>query len=144
MESPDEIIKQLNLAPHPEGGHFCETYVGDQELRSGRKICSVIYYLLKYDEYSHWHRVDATECWFWHAGAPLLLTISENGESTNSVTLGTGINLGQFPHFVVPKNNWQTAVTTGNWTLVSCLVTPAFEYKGFQLADVDWKPKIHE
>ena len=124
MESSSEIIKRLNLKPHPEGGHYCETFVDRTKFRPERNLCSIIYYLLDLDEFSHWHRVDATECWFWHAGAPLALTVSKDGKDASSI------------------NWWQTANSLGKWSLVSCMVTPAFQFSGFELADENWAPKL--
>ena len=141
MADVDEIIRILKLKPHPEGGLFVETFVDTEVFSRNRKISSVIYYLLRYDEFSHWHRVDATECWFWHAGAPLVLTVSADGHDAQSINLGSDILSGQKPQFVVEKNWWQTAVSLGEWSLVSCMVTPAFSFDGFELAEEDWRPK---
>ena len=140
MTEVDNIIKTLNLKSHPEGGYYAETYVDSENFSDNRKIASVIYYLLKYDQYSHWHRIDATECWFWHAGSPLAVSVSANGHDASSVNLGPDILGGQKPHFIVEKNWWQTAVSLGEWSLVSCVVTPAFRFSGFELADDDWRP----
>ena len=140
MNEVDKIIEVLRLKPHPEGGFFAETFVDTENFSSKRKISSVIYYLLRFDEYSHWHRVDATECWFWHGGAPLVLTISANGHDAQSINLGPNVLIAQKPHFVVEKHWWQTAVSAGEWSLVSCMVTPAFTYDGFELADENWRP----
>jgi hypothetical protein len=135
MAEANQIIKALNLKHHPEGGYYTETYVDSEDFVENRKIASVIYYLLKYDQYSHWHKVDATECWFWHSGSPLSLTVSPNGHDATSVNLGADVLSGQRPHFVVKKNWWQTAVSLGEWSLVSCMVTPAFSFSGFELAE---------
>ena len=140
MGSADEIINQLELKPHPEGGHYRETYMDNHKIGSNRQLCSIIYYLIKDNEKSHWHRVDATECWFWHAGSSLALTISKDGLNTSLIQLGSKLKSGQCLHFVVEKNWWQTAISLGNWSLVSCLVTPSFQFSGFELADKDWKP----
>jgi predicted cupin superfamily sugar epimerase len=140
MNHVDKIINMLNLKPHPEGGYFAETFVDSADFDNKRKIASVIYYLLKYDQYSHWHRVDATEHWFWHAGSPLSLTVSSNGHDANAVNLGPDILSGQNPQFTVEKYCWQTAVSLGEWSLVSCVVTPAFSFSGYELADDDWRP----
>ena len=140
MIDAEEIINSLDLKPHPEGGFFKQTFLDTQSDSSDRRIASVIYYLLRYDQYSHWHRVDATECWFWHAGSPLVLTISPDGHDASSINLGPHILTGQKPHFVVEKNWWQTAVSIGEWSLVSCMVTPAFSFDGFELADKSWCP----
>ena len=140
MDQADKIIKNLNLMPHPEGGFFSQTYLDDEDFKLERKIASVIYFLLKYDQYSHWHKVDATEYWFWHAGSPLSLTVSPDGHDASSVQLGPNVLIGQKPHFVVKKNWWQTAVSMGEWSLVSCVVTPAFTFDGFELAEEHWRP----
>ena len=140
MIDAEEIINSLDLKPHPEGGFFKQTFLDTQSDSNDRRIASVIYYLLRYDQYSHWHRVDATECWFWHAGSPLVLTISPDGHDASSINLGPHILTGQKPHFVVEKNWWQTAVSIGEWSLVSCMVTPAFSFDGFELADKSWCP----
>ena len=140
MNEVDEIIRILKLKPHPEGGLFVETFMDSENFADDRKISSVIYYLLRYEEYSHWHRVDATECWFWHAGSPIALSVSNDGHDASSVHLGSDVLVGQKPHFVVEKNWWQTAVSLGEWSLVSCMVTPAFNYNGFELAHRNWRP----
>jgi predicted cupin superfamily sugar epimerase len=140
MSEVNAIIKLLKLKIHPEGGYYAETFVDQNDFAHDRKIASVIYYLLKYDQYSHWHRVDATECWFWHAGAPISLTVSSNGHDAVSSILGPDILGGHKPQIVVEKNWWQTAVSVGEWSLVSCVVTPAFKFSGFELADENWRP----
>ena len=140
MIEVDRIIQILNLEPHPEGGYFAETFVDEAVFSGDRKISSVIYYLLKYDQYSHWHRVDASECWFWHAGSPLSLSVSSNGNDAHAVHLGPDILSGQKPHFVVEKNWWQTATTLGEWSLMSCMVAPAFNFDGFEIAAENWRP----
>ena len=140
MNNADEIIDVLGLEPHPEGGFFKQTFLDSDADQNDRRISSVIYYLLKYDQYSHWHRVDATESWFWHSGSPLVLTISPDGHDARTINLGPNISIGQRPHFVVQKSWWQTAISTGEWSLVSCMVTPAFSFDGFELAEENWRP----
>ena len=140
MVNVEKIIESLKLKPHPEGGLFAETFVDSENFSGERKLASLIYFLLKYDQHSHWHKVDATECWFWHAGAPLVLTVSSDGHDAQSINLGSDILSGQKPQFVVEKDWWQTAVSLGEWSLVSCMVTPAFSFDGFELAEEDWRP----
>jgi len=139
MMGPAEIIRTLGMQPHPEGGHYVETYRAPAA--SGeRAAVTAIYFLLQAGEYSHWHRVDAAEIWLWHAGAPLALTVSENGHDAWGVHLGADLAAGLKPQAVVPPNAWQTAVSLGGWTLVSCTVSPGFEFAHFELAPPDWKP----
>ena len=136
----NEIIRLLNMAPHPEGGHYAETYrAGGDE----RAVLTAIYYLLEVDQVSAWHRVDAEEVWLWHAGGPLALTLSPpDGKGASSITLGPDLRAGQRPQAVVPAHHWQTAETLGHWTLVSCVVAPGFEFSGFTLAPPDWRPAV--
>jgi uncharacterized protein len=136
----NEIIRLLNMAPHPEGGHYAETYRAGAE---GRAVMTAIYYLLGVDQVSAWHRVDAEEAWLWHAGGPLALTLSPpDGKGASSVTLGPDLRAGQRPQAVIPAHHWQTAETLGHWTLVSCVVAPGFEFSGFTLAPADWRPAV--
>ena len=134
-----DIIAALGLRPHPEGGHFAEIW-RDVPEGGGRGAGTAIYFLLAADEHSHWHRVDAAECWHWYAGAPLALSISPNGHDAEAVHLGPDLGRNQRPFAVVPKGHWQAAVSLGRWTLVGCTVCPAFEFSGFELAPPDWRP----
>ena len=137
--SPEEIIRTLGMQPHPEGGHFVETW-RDAPVDGGRGAGTAICYLLQAGEYSHWHRVDAAEIWHWYAGGPLALTISPDGHDAVAQHLGPEILAGQTPQVVVPKGHWQTAESLGGWTLVGCTVSPAFQFEGFELAPPDWRP----
>ncbi|MBA4228001.1 MAG: cupin [Hyphomonas sp.] len=139
---PNEIIRMLGLRPHPEGGHYAETYRAPAEA-GARANLTAIYYLLQADEISAWHRVDADEAWLWHAGGPLALTLSPpGGKGAASVTLGPDLRAGQRPQAIVPAGHWQTAETLGAWTLVSCLVAPGFEFSGFTMAPPGWRPEV--
>lgn len=135
----DEIVALLGLAPHPEGGHFRETF-RDAADDGGRGASTAIYYLLKAGERSHWHRVDAAEVWHWHAGAPLLLSVSADGRTTEDRRLGAHLTAGERPQAVVPKGAWQAARSLGDWTLVGCTVAPAFDFAGFEMAPPGWTP----
>ncbi|MET0181573.1 MAG: cupin domain-containing protein [Caulobacterales bacterium] len=134
----DAIIAALQMKPHPEGGHFVETF-RDAPDAEGRARSTAIYFLLRAGERSHWHRVDATEMWFWHAGAPLELAIAEGGK-TQAKVLGVQLAFGEAPHAIVPARAWQAARSLGDWTLVSCAVAPGFEFGGFELAPPDFTP----
>ncbi len=137
---PRAIIKSLGMQPHPEGGHYVETF-REAAADGARAACSAIYYLLQVGEHSHWHRVDACEIWHWYAGAPLALTLSPNGHDAEAHRLGPELLAGQRPQVVVPKGWWQTAESLGAWTLVGCTVAPAFTFEGFELAPPDWFPR---
>ena len=127
------------MQPHPEGGHFVETW-RDGGADGARGSGTAIYFLLQVGEVSAWHRVDATEIWHWYAGAPLVLTVSPNGHDAWSAHLGPDLAVGHRPQIVVPKDAWQTAESLGAWTLVGCTVSPAFDFAGFELAPPDWRP----
>ncbi|HLT76151.1 MAG TPA: cupin domain-containing protein [Ferrovibrio sp.] len=137
----DEIIAALKLQPHPEGGHFVETFRDAATDAQGRSRSTAIYFLLKRGERSHWHRVDAVEIWHFHAGAPLQLQIAEKpGAAITSITLGSDIAAGQRPQGIVPARHWQAAESLGDWTLVGCTVAPGFDFAGFELAPPGWSP----
>ena len=138
-DEASRIIETLGMQPHPEGGHYVETW-RDRPADGGRGAGTAIYYLLRQDEVSGWHRVDATEIWHWYAGAPLALTLSIDGRTAEDVTLGPEIAKGHRPQIVVPPDAWQTARSNGVWTLVGCTVSPAFEFAGFALAPLGWVP----
>jgi predicted cupin superfamily sugar epimerase len=135
----DDIIRLLDLKPHPEGGHFRETFRDSRQV-NGRAVSTAIYFLLARGERSHWHRVDAVETWHWYAGAPLLLEISQATGQVERVTLGYDIAAGERPQAIVPAHAWQAAQTRGDWTLVGCTVSPGFEFSGFELAPKGWSP----
>lgn len=136
----DDLIRRLGLQPHPEGGHYVETYRAPPAQAGGRGATTAIYFLLRAGECSHWHKVDAVEIWHWYAGAPLELAISSDGHEARHAILGTDFAAGQRPQAVVPKLAWQAARTLGAWTLVGCTVSPAFEFAGFTLAPRGWAP----
>jgi hypothetical protein len=127
----DQIIEQLKLEPHPEGGWYRQTWVAENE---GRPTGTCIYFLLKAGEASHWHRVDAAEIWLYHAGAPLVLSLSETDEGPATDHLLTPDLTKGAPQLIVPTGHWQAARTTGDYTLVSCTVSPGFQFEGFELA----------
>jgi len=134
----DRIIAALDLKPHPEGGHYRETF-RDPESINGRANSTAIYFLLKAGEISRWHRVDAVETWHWHKGAPLELLIAERGKTTRHV-IGADVENNERPQGIVPKSAWQSARSLGAYTLVSCTVAPGFEFSGFELAPDGFDP----
>lgn len=136
MNSAEQIIHHLGLQPHPEGGWYRQTWVADGP---GRPAGTCIYFLLKAAERSHWHRVDATEIWLYHSGAPLILSraATSAGPATETL-LGPDLAGGEAPQLIVPAHHWQAARSTGDWTLVSCTVSPGFTFAGFDLAPPDF------
>ena len=134
-----DMIRLLDLKPHPEGGHYRETFRDANVDAKGRAASTAIYFLLARGERSHWHRVDAVEVWHWHAGAALMLSIADDGVK-RTITLGPDLAAGETPQGVVPSGHWQAAESSGDWTLVGCTVSPGFEFSGFELAPKGWEP----
>lgn len=130
----EEVRETLGLTPHPEGGAYRETW-RDAGEPGRRGAASAILFLLAAGEESAWHRVDAAELWLFHAGAPLELRIGE-AAATRLLRLGDGIGNLQA---VVPAGAWQAARPLGTWSLVSCIVAPAFEFAGFELGTPEWE-----
>lgn len=135
-----EIIQHLGLAPHPEGGWYRETWrapAADGE----RAASTAIWFLLEAGQRSHWHRVDASEIWLWHAGASLTLhTAATDAGPVQTLRLGPALTQGESPQQVIAPGHWQAAEAGEDWTLVSCVVAPAFEFSRFELAPVGWQP----
>ena len=128
--SAEAVIEALDLAPHPEGGWYRQTWVAEAP-EGARPAGTAILFLLARGERSHWHRVDAAEIWLWHAGAPLVLSrVATADGPARDVTLGEGLAF----QAVVEPHHWQAARTTGDWSLVSCTVSPGFRFDGFELA----------
>jgi len=136
------VIDRLGLRAHPEGGWYGETWRA--EARDGTRAAgSAILYLLAAGERSHWHRVDAAEIWQHAAGDGLELRIWAPGDAAVAThRLGGDISAGQRPQVVVPDGAWQAARPLGDWALVGCIVVPAFEFEGWELAPDGWEPPI--
>lgn len=136
----DSLIARLSLQPHPEGGYFRETF-RDVAGADGRSRSTLIYFLLKEGEVSHWHKVDAVEVWHFYAGAPLELSLSASDKGPiRRRVLGPDVMAGEEPQCVVPQGHWQAARSLGTYTLVGCTVAPGFDFKGFELAPKGWSP----
>jgi predicted cupin superfamily sugar epimerase len=141
MLSATEMIRLLGLMPHPEGGHFRETFRDSKSVEHGRAASTAVYFLLARGERSHWHRVDAAEVWHYYAGAPLRLDIAlDETAAIEQLMLGTDFSRSERPQAVVQAGAWQSAQSLGEWTLVGCTVAPGFEFRGFELAPADWEP----
>lgn len=138
MTTAKDIVDLLGLEPHPEGGWYKQMFA---DTASGeRPYSTAIYYLLEGGPAGRWHRVDSAEVWHYYAGAPLRLTISPDGVATSEQILGQDLFDGQRPQIVIPRGEWQSAQSLGNWTLVGCTVAPGFDFKYFEMAEEGWKP----
>ena len=138
--SAADVVRLLGLTPHPEGGHYRETFRDSAKDAQGRAAATAIYFLLAAGEVSEWHKIDAVEIWHYHAGAPLVLTISPDGHDAHAQHLGPSLKSGQRPQLIVPGGAWQTATSLGAWTLVGCTVAPGFDFSRFELAPPGWRP----
>lgn len=143
MSAAQEIIERLGLQPHPEGGWYRETWRAPAEAGE-RAAATAIHFLLESSQSSHWHRVDATEIWLWHAGDPVELALAETDDGpTRTIILGGNPQAGESPQHVIAPHWWQAARPiqgSFGYSLVSCIVSPGFEFAGFALADPDWSP----
>jgi predicted cupin superfamily sugar epimerase len=136
-----EIVRLLDLKPHPEGGHFRETFRDPRDVVGARSASTAIYFLLARGERSHWHRVDAAEAWHFYAGAPLMLeTAQVDRGPIQRVILGPDLARGERPQAIVPACAWRAAESLGDWTLAGCTVAPGFDFSGFELAPKGWSP----
>ncbi len=134
----------LDLAPHPEGGWYRETWrseltVNQTSLPAGysgpRSAGTAILFLLMPGQQSAWHTVRSAELWFHHRGSPLLLEIGEQQDDATTHLLGPDIAAGQQPQVLVPPGQWQRARPRDDEpTLVSCVVVPGFDFADFALA----------
>jgi predicted cupin superfamily sugar epimerase len=134
-----EIIARLALKPHPEGGHFRETFRDPRLDANGRSVSTAIYFLLARGERSHWHRIDAVEVWHFYAGSALTLETAD-GDGRRVVILGPDLAAGEVPQVIVPPHAWQAAESNGDWTLLGCTVAPGFDFTTFELAPTNWTP----
>jgi predicted cupin superfamily sugar epimerase len=132
--SAADVIALLDLKPHPEGGHYRQTFRDPHQVND-RAASTAIYFLLKRGERSHWHRVDAVEVWHWYAGSPLDLRIRRE-----TIRLGPDLAAGEHPQAIVPAQAWQSAESRGDWTLCGCTVAPGFEFSRFEVAPEGWTP----
>ena len=140
MDDARSLVERLELQPHPEGGWYRETWRAEAAAGE-RSPATAILFLLEPGQRSHWHRVDATELWLFHSGSPLTLAIAPGDEGpVRSVRLGPDVLAGEQPQLRIAPGDWQSAEAKDGWALVSCIVSPGFEFAGFTLAPPGWAP----
>jgi uncharacterized protein len=139
MATAREVIKTLGLAPHPEGGWYRETWRGAAPEGATRGVATSILFLLEAGQRSHWHRINAAELWLHQGGGALKLFSALDGE-TAEVRLGPDIAAGDQLQHVIRPHEWQAAEALESWALVACVVAPAFEFSGFEMAPPGWAP----
>ena len=136
-----DIAKKLNLEPHPEGGYYRRVYCNETKLDGKRGLASSIYYLLEGGMQTRWHKTDGDELWLWHAGSPIMLSMSERDAGpVNTLTLGANVFGEEHPQLLVMADHWQSAEVDGPWALVSCVVSPEFVFENYAMADEGWSP----
>lgn len=133
-----ELIDLLRLEPHPEGGHFVQTFrsslsVTPGDARGARPGLTVIYFLLPEGGASRWHRVASDEAWHWYEGYPLELFTAPADTGVIRTSLLGPLGAAAAPQHVVPAGHWQAARSSGAYTLVGCSVGPGFDYADFTL-----------
>ena len=133
-----ELIETLQLAPHPEGGHYRRVYESTKQVETNgvlRPALTSIQFLLTEGVSSRWHRVDAAEVWDWQEGSSIeLLMYDANAHALSRVQLDTSVRGGQLLQ-VVPAGIWQSARSHGEYSLVNCSVTPGFVWSGLEMLD---------
>jgi len=133
MNNPENLIKKLKLIPHPEGGYFAESF------RDEKGSVSLIYYLLKKGDVSHWHKLTKNEILHFYDGDPIKIYLSKDKKKVSEVLLGRNLESTELLHYVVKSETWFGMKSTGNWSLIGCTVSPAFNYEDFELAPKNWK-----
>ncbi len=133
-----ELVRELGLVPHPEGGHYRELFrsrrmVRTDDGRSERWAVTTIFYLLRGTDVNPWHRVASDEIWHWYEGAPMELHLLD-GQVMRARSEGLGpVGASSAPVRVVPAGCWQAVRCTGEYTLAGCTVAPGFEFSDFRL-----------
>ena len=134
MNDPEKLIKKLQMTQHPEGGYFSESF------RDKNNNVSLIYYLLKKNQRSHWHRLTKNEILHFYDGSSLDVNISENSKITYTKILGRNIERNQNFHLVIKAGSWFSMTSNGDYSLIGCTVSPGFNYEDFELAPLEWNP----
>tara|TARA_Y100000741_G_C18089233_1_gene492044 strand:- start:360 stop:767 length:408 start_codon:yes stop_codon:yes gene_type:complete len=129
VQDAGTLIKKLKMIKHPEGGHYVEIFKD--------KNVSQIYYLLKNNEKSHWHRLSKNEILHFYLGDPLDVFTSNDGIGYEVFSLGSNNNY----IYTVKSNTWFAMKSSGSFSLIGCTVAPAFDFEDFELAPATWKPE---
>jgi uncharacterized protein len=148
MKTAEYWIEKLELLPHPEGGFFKEVYRSSESVNkehlperfSGeRNFSTSIYFLLKSDNFSSFHRIRSDEVWHFYEGSPVMIyMINEKGE-LNEVLIGRDPDKGEKLQYTVPAGDWFAAevIEEDSYSLVGCTVSPGFHFEDFELAEKD-------
>ncbi|MCX6209236.1 MAG: cupin domain-containing protein [Bacteroidetes bacterium] len=146
--TPEELIKEYKLQPHPEGGYYRESFRSDliipkralpKGFKGDRVSSTAIYFLLEQGNFSAFHRIKSNECWHFYCGEPLHVYVIDHDGSLYTITLGSNITLGQYFHYTVPANCWFASqpAKDSSFSFVGCSVSPGFDFEDFELAKAD-------
>lgn len=138
MKTAEYYIEKLEMLPHVEGGYFKESFLSESLYNTDKKLWSSIYFLLRTGEVSHFHRLKSDELWYYHAGESLTIYMITPEGNLITKQLGLNIENGESPQVLVPKGCiFGSAMNNDGFSLVGCMVSPAFEYKDFELFNRD-------
>ena len=145
--TPHDLIKLLDLKPHPEGGYYRESYRAQEKIEASalpkgfngpRNFATAIYYMLTGDERSKLHRLASDETWHFYTGDPLCVVEIDQQGTVRETILGPDLKAGQKFQHVVPAGTWFGAyLPKGGFTLVGCTVSPGFDFADFEIAQRD-------
>jgi len=154
MDTIDNIIKKLDLQPHPEGGYFKETYRSKltlskeelpREFEGGRNACTAIYFLLTSDNFSAFHRIKQDEIWHFYSGSPISLHILTKEGNYEKQMIGSNLEKGEIPQFVVHGGDWfaSEVESPNSFALAGCTVSPGFDFSDFEMASQESLIKLY-
>jgi uncharacterized protein len=146
MFTPQQLIQQYELKPHPEGGWYKETYKSSEQIPASalperfgdsRAFSTAIYFLLELGNFSAFHRIKSDECWHFYAGDSLLIYVIHQDGTFEIISLGNDTSKGQLFQYIAPANCWFASkpASGSNWCFVGCTVAPGFDFKDFELAN---------
>lgn len=136
--SADDLITQLQLEAHPEGGYYKSTYAASEAVATSngsRPIYTSIYFLLRSTDISHLHRLQSDELWYYHGGSPLTVHMIYPDGTYEAKKLGLNIANGETPQILVPKHTifGSSVDDADTFSLVGCMVAPGFDFADFEL-----------
>ena len=142
----EQLIKQFDLQPHPEGGWYKQTYKSNElvpasalpgRFNADRVFSTAIYFLLEKGNFSAFHKIKSDECWHFYAGDPLQVFVIDQTDDLKIITLGNDVNKGEIFQYVVHATCWFASrpAPGSEYSLVGCTVAPGFEFEDLELAD---------
>ncbi len=144
----DKIITKFQLLPHAEGGYFKEIYRSEESIKNlclpnrysgDRCFATSIYYLLKSDQVSYFHKIKSDEIWHFYSGSPIIIHCLNEKDGYKRNKIGNSILQNEIPQHIIKNGTWFAAevMEKNSYSLVGCTVSPGFDYHDFTLADRD-------